>query len=673
MANYRPKTDKEKKMMEKYEEQKADAKLYFLNCIKPRLDRSYKLYISDNRDRAAELKRLGQTWKSNVAIPYVHSVVETLKPRILDARPDLTVQGRNQDAQIKAPRVQSLLDYTWEKTGADDVSELVVSSALIMGDGFMQVSWKKDVRKNKFLQSNDLLKKKLVWKEREQVFYDAPFLEWVDNYGLWYDWHNIDHNSKQYWFKRLILTKGEIERRYSLADKNKIELACKTDTGCLTDYASIRTEVKKQHESILNGSDMYGASGAGTDIYKNTPINRHEVFEWWRPFDDKYAVMVNDIPILKNSYIPIPYDFKEVPFIQIPYLKIPGEYEGIGIPMLLENPQIMLNTVKNQRLDASNLSIHKQWIVNPLANINKKELSPRPMGIIYSNDPNGAREVTMSDIKPSSYKEEEMLKGDMRFTVGVDDASMAVGGGANSATETRHLRESTLERVRLFVNHLGSGYSVVLRYWLSMYRQFFTNDMIIRIAGKDGNEQFPLISKDDIIGDFDFKSTVLPSIAGMNDVKKKQDMDLLQLLLPLEFLDKEKVVGKVLYDWNWNIESLKKSQEEMMPQEGMVPGMEGGQQGQPPQPGAGQPVMPSPEIAKKALELLGTSAYSELSSPVNLAQRGVVTVPPTVEGVKEGGANPRGMNRAKINTNIPQKAGNGISAQISNQANNIQR
>lgn len=183
----------------------------------------------------------------------------------------------------------------------------------------------------------------------------------------------------------------------------------------------------------------------------------YEVFEWWRPYEDAYAVMVGGsyVPIFKDAVMPIPYDFKEAPFIEVPYVKMPNEFEGYGIPMILENPQLMLNMIKNQRLDAATLSIHKMWIVNPLANINKDELVTRPFGIIYSIDPNGVREVQFSDIKASAYKEEDLLKGDMRYSSGVDDFSMGAGGASSSATEVRHLRESTLERVRLFVNHLG--------------------------------------------------------------------------------------------------------------------------------------------------------------------------------------------------------------------------
>ena len=656
---------KEEALVNLFRIQRDDAKLYFEQCIKPRLDRSYKLYIADNSDRAKEIKK----WQANVSVPYVQAVVETLKPRILDARPEFTVQGRNADDQMKSPKLQQLLDYTWEKAHADTVAEDVTSSALIYGMGYMQVSWKKDERELKFLKTKDINNKKYEWKKEKKIFYDAPTLEWVDNYSLWYDWHNIKESSKQYWFKRLVLSENEINRRYSMADKKKLKMAINAGNGDVTDYAAVRTQVKKEHEGIAKGADhnQSGSNNIGADRYQNTDMKLHEVFEWVRPFDDKYAVMVNDVPILKGGEIPIPYNFKETMFIGVPYLKVPGEYEGYGLPMILENPQIMLNMIKNQRLDAVTLSIHKMWVINPLANINKDELVARPFGIIYSTDPNGAREVQMSDVNSSAYKEDEALKGDMRYASGVDDFSMGGGGGGASATEVRHLRESTLERVRLFVNHLGEGYSKVMRYWISMYDQFYSEAMIIRIVGDDGKEIFPIVEKDDLLGEFDYKAAVIPSIAGQSDVKKKQDMDLYQLLSPQPFVDPEKLTSKMLHDWNWDFESIKKGEQPPLPEEGLAslaPESDGS---------VGTDQIPE-SISQKALALLGDSSIepgsplAELSTPVNLLESGAM--PPTPRGI----GNSRGLNRGgKVNTNFPLNNTTNPEAQLQNQAGNIQR
>jgi hypothetical protein len=692
---------KEVEMRKIFDAQLEDARQYFLNVIKPRLDLSYKLYVSYKGDRQKEIQR----WQANVFVPYVQAVVETLMPRILDARPEFTVKGRSEEDHAKAEKQQQLVDYFWEMSKMDMVSEDFVKASLVYGTGFLQVSWKKDVRRLKFLSTKDFSSKKQKWEEKERVFYDAPYCEWIDNYSLWYDWHNTDRRSKQYWFKRLVLTEHEIRRRYPSADERKLAMAFESDGGDIVDYAAVRQMTKETNDKVSKNRSVT-MSGIGDDKYRNTAeMKMYEVFEWWRPFEDKYAVIVGGsrVPIFKGGCIPIPFDFKEAPFVEATYMKIPGEFEGVGIPIILENPQIMLNLIKNQRLDAATLSIHRMWIVNPLANVNREDLIARPFGIIYSIDPQGVREVQFSDIKSSAYREEEMLKSDMRYSSGVDDFSMGAGGGASSATEVRHLRESTLERVRLFVNHLGDAYSDVMRFWLDMSRQFFTKQMTIRVVGDNGALLFPIIEKDDLMGRFDYRASVLPSIAGQSDIKKKQDMDLFQLLINLPFVDIRKLTARVISEWGWSLDSIEKSEEEMAAeQQGGMPGeegMEGGEGGMPPElaammgggapggaPGGGMPqeIPPGTQnipagVLEEALAMLrrpgetsaGQSPFAELSRPVNLLQQ--PGIPPTAKGVPRD-HNLRGHNRGgKVNTNIPVNNNYSTESQLLNRAFNIQR
>lgn len=729
-ADYGP---KEIELQRLFRLQRDDARNYFLTVIKPRLDRSYKLYIAYGGDRQREIKK----WQSNVQIPYVQAAVETMVPRIVDARPEFSVRGRNADDQMKAEKQEELGDYFWEVAGMDATNEDFVRATLIYGTGFLQVSWKKDVRKLKYLKTKDVASKKYVWEEKEKTYFDGPMCEWVDNYNLWYDWHNTSRKTKQFWFKRFVLTEAEIKRRYPMADKERLALALASPGGDLIDYAAIRQQVRTTnlYTTKSSASEMFSASGTvyGTDKYLSTQddtMKMYEVFEWWRPFDDSYSVIVGGsyVPIFKDGAMPIPFDFKESPFIEAQYLKIPGEFEGYGLPLILESPQIMLNLVKNQRLDAATLSIHKMWIVNPLANINKDELVTRPFGIIYSIDPNGVREIQFSDIKMSAYKEEELLKNDMQYASGVDDFSMGVGGGSSSATEVRHLRESTLERVRMFVNHLGDAYADVLRYWMDMTRQLFSEQMTIRIIGEDGTQQFPLIEKDDLMGFYDYRATVLPSIAGQDEVKKKQDMDLYQLLINLPFIDPQKLTTRVIQDWGWSLDGITKPEEQAAEQQidpatgqpvaqdpnaapaGAPPGMPPGM------PPAGAPQMPPPPgmpptgapagaggpgfdgmggpglIPRSSLrhvishlrrpgETFGSqgSNFGQFSMPVNLLNNS--GVPPTVKGVgqpkKEAYKIPNiaGANRTgKVNTNIASKNKNAsVGSSILNRTFNIQR
>ncbi|MFA5445152.1 MAG: hypothetical protein WC262_09315 [Bacteroidales bacterium] len=702
-----------------------DAKNFFTTITKPRLDRSYKLYIAYGGDRQKEIK----SWQSNVQIPYVQAAVETLVPRIIDARPDFTVLGRNADDQMKAEKQQELMNYFWEVANMDATNEDFVRSILIYGLGFLQVSWKRDVRKLKFLKTQDVSSRKYKWEEKEKAFFDGPMCEWVDNYNLWYDWHNTERRNKQYWFKRLVLTEAQILRRYPNADKERLELALAAPGGDLTDYAAIRQQVRTTNLYTTKSSTAQSLSSMGavygTDKYYNSQedfMKMYEVFEWWRPFDDAYSVIVGGsyVPIFKGGSMPNPFDFKEAPFIDASYLRIPGEFEGYGLPLILESPQIMLNLVKNQRLDSATLSIHKMWVVNPLANINKDELVTRPFGIIYSIDPNGVREIQFSDIKASAYKEEELLKNDMQYASGVDDFSMGVNSGSNSATEVRHLRESTLERVRMFVNHLGDAYADVLRYWMDMTRQLFTKDMTIRIIGEDGKEMFPLIQSDDLRGMYDYRATVLPSLAGQDEVKKKQDMDLFQLLINLPFVDPQKLTSKVITSWGWNLEGISKLESDgtatdpnaAQDPNAMIAQAMGGQPGAPAAPdalaqaGAPQPAPQAGGIPQgmggpgysgliprsslhsvvKHLRSSGESfgsqnPFSELASPVNLLNMGAT--PPTAAGVAPDSKamdkfvvpNMSGANRTPgsvVNTDVPLRQTTSTQSNILNRAFSIQ-
>ncbi len=94
----------EVELMKTFYLQMNDARQNFLYNIKPRLDRAYKLYVGYTGDRQLQIKK----WQANIFVPYVQAVVETLMPRVLDARPDFTVQGRTADDQLKSEKQQQL-------------------------------------------------------------------------------------------------------------------------------------------------------------------------------------------------------------------------------------------------------------------------------------------------------------------------------------------------------------------------------------------------------------------------------------------------------------------------------------------------------------------------------------------------------------------------------------
>jgi len=236
-----------------------------------------------------------------------------------------------------------------------------------------------------------------------------------------------------------------------------------------------------------------------------------------------------------------------------------------------------------------------------------------------------------------------------------------------------------------------------------MSRQLMTKEMTIRVIGEDGEALYPLIEPDDLEGNFDYKASVLPSIAGQQDVNKKQAMDLYQLLMQFPpdatGVDPRKLTSRLVSNWNWSIDSISATKESEGPQQPQAPGEQGGAapEGVPPeilqaiqaQQSGEQPAEETEGslfrgkfiprgVMKEAMALLrkpgeGASggAFSEASSPINLLQGG--GIPPTAPGINSGG-NLRGLNRSgKVNTNISQGNNASTESALLNRSFNIQR
>jgi hypothetical protein len=300
------------------------------------------------------------------------------------------------------------------------------------------------------------------------------------------------------------------------------------------------------------------------------------------------------------------------------------------------------------------------WRVNPNAGIDKRQLQVRPFGIIWTQDPNGVAPVEFSDVKPSAYTEETLLKQDMAYATGIDDASRGVQSGG-SATEVRHLREATLERLRLFINHLGEGFSTMFRLWISDWRQFMTKEVHVRIVGKDGVVSYPVIQKGDLDGSFDFRAMVTPSIAGKNDVERKQVMDMLQLLMPLSqqgIIPVESLLNWALKAFNVSLDTFKSQVQAEGEQE--VPTIPPGSdleaflgEEAPQSLDMGQVNAVMAKMGLPPMQQGGQNAFNALNRPVSLDGK---SMPPAAPDT----TNPRGLSRgpgAKVNTALPANTG----------------
>ena len=510
-----------------------ESKDYFRAYRKPKLDQCYKNFRGYGGDRLAELKKIGgDDWMSNMFVPMTASHIRTIHPRTVDAKPELKVDGRTSEDQKKAIYVQAILDYVWEKANMESKMRDFVWQALVYGTTVGKVLCKTEmlIKTDTVINEDDLTIEDV--EERKELYNDPDF-EVIDIYNFYPDPYATSIDDARYVCQRYLLTKEQILSTYS--GLINVEYLGK-DGGDITDDTMVRKDIITQTK---DGS----AGGSGQQQAAESTL--FEVCEYWEK--NRFVLMVGDV-IVKEGKNPLTPGF--LPFTVVTYEKLPFEFYGIGIAEQLEQPQQTLNVIRNQRVDNVTLSIQKMFIANPYALISKKDLVSRPFGLIRTSDINAIKSVDIPPMSESAYREDALALDAGRMATGIDDWSRGEQGPASTtATAVTTQKESTLERIKLFISQLESDcYQKLMRYWVSMAHDLYENKTLERVTDngvdietetiekgidrpvtirnpKEDIKTF--VSKDDLMGYFDFRALSMSTLAATKELKLKRILDVM--------------------------------------------------------------------------------------------------------------------------------------------------
>lgn len=640
------KTEDEQKTFNKVMRRFEDAKQQWVYLNRDRYDQFYKNFRDYGEDRMQSLKKLGgQSWMSNLFVPLTASHVRALQPRVIESRPEMRVLGRSKADHAKAQKVQTVLEYIWDKSNIDSELRKLVWTALVYGTTFGKVIWSQK-RRAQYQPDYDksVEDPKLI---EDSLYYDDPDFQAVDAYDLYPDPTATSMENMRFLCQRYVMTKEEIVKTW-LNLKNLEFVSAGGDTA---DYKSIRREVPRTKFADRRKNATASSTGdGGTLSSKNAAIGNelYEVIEYWE--DDRLVVIANRV-IIKD--IPNPYPTKEIPYVRLVYEELPFEMYGVGVVEQIEQVQYGLNTIRNQRIDNVTMAIHKMFIVNPLALVDENDLTTRPFGIIRTPDPNAVKPVEFGDIKQSAYNEDSLMVETAKFATGIDDFSRGIGGPASlTATAVTAQKESTSDRVKNFVRNMETEvFSKTMRLWISYIQAFYPTKKISRINDdKDGMDEvevldvevrseengeiaFPVIEKDDVKGFFDFRVASNSTVAGTQDLKLKKVLELMDRAISggmnpatgEQIIDLRALWGDVLIAYGYDPSTLLVQKEE--PQ---APG----DISQGPQLPAG---VDSSDAAMKLLGLFGSGPESGLNAPEGgsgQSRPGGVTPPPQLPALK---------------------------------------
>jgi len=491
-----------------------------LNHLRQKLD-NYRNHRHKNYDeKFIEAYRLYKTyrdhklhlWQTNIFLPYVFSMIETVLPRVVM----YLWQG---DTLVKAhPR------------GFEDIPDAEVV------DNLMQ--WQIDTQiPNMFLESVEFLKSclihgtglaKLTWnvyKDHPEFinldvfdFYPQPFKKYISEMDGLFHIFDMPLDMLQ---RRMRFNQG-----YQNIDKLRN-----------TSMTSIDESSKKERDAEVGKIQNYETGRAMCLIY-----------QYWGKLPVQETIYVNSpglsydtekeflVEIGNRNHIirrvPNPYINGIKPFIAAKdYIDL-NEFYGIGEITPIKDLQIEGNELENNIMDDLKIRINQMWKVSTTAGIDLANLMSYPGNVILADDINGIQELRHSDIPTSAFKQQENIPQQIGNAAGVHDYSK--GANAPGMTDTvggiNSLIEEANQRFAFKIKILQmSAIKEIATTLFILDKQFIKGiEIPVRLEGGRG-QRWMMIQPDNLKGMYDFKP-VSVALVGNRLAKQNTMLRLLEVL-----------------------------------------------------------------------------------------------------------------------------------------------
>jgi hypothetical protein len=472
--------------------------------------------------------------KSNLYIPYLFGIVETVVPRITNTlfnkKPFLKpLPNEPQDIE-GAEANEVLMDYQMEKTDFEEKITDTVKQSAIYGSSVVKVFWDKQAEtiveeQPRSLESLIDLYKTIGMGEdisstidvkKEITIYEGPNIELCDKFDIY----------KDPYAERIEDSRYVIHETTKPTDYVKDKI----DRGIWELPEGVKWEdIDKSANN--NGDDVYSPirrqSNIGMATEPTSSKGMIRVMEYWEK--NKLVVLLNETHIVRNTENP--FHHKQLPFVEMADTKVPKESEGIGEIEPNIHLQAELNTNRNQRIEnvkmaINNMTAYVQGRVDP------EDLVSRPNGTIPVENIDDIRKALMpiqtGTVNPAAYTEEDRIKMDMQETSGITKYLRGIQPtGSATATEITSLQNEANVRIKQKLRNAVRALEKIGDLWLKLNQQYMTQTQYIRISN-DRKDQLNFVqpvqyggNADEVMGkvNYSFLNVAPEDIAGQYDMR----------------------------------------------------------------------------------------------------------------------------------------------------------
>ena len=407
-------------------------------------------------------------YKSDLVTNYIFSIVETIRPIMLDNDPKFQALPRQPEGMQFANDIQEAFDYEWDRDSMSNKLYRELISMLVIGNVVWFIAWDNHKKQITAIPVNAF-----------NVFPD-PLATSVDDaeYIIYASYKNVYRLKQQFPHRADELVGGDIqydELVYENSKDTRVDDQVLILEVWTTDYDSF----EEDDEGNVKPKYPHGR------VITLAP---------------ELGIVLGDRPAPYRS------DAFRFPFVVMKDYDIPGKFWGEGEVAQLLSPQKYMNELNNSILDNAKATANMPWIVDKNAGIPRGQITNRPGLILRKNPGTEVRREQPPTMPNYVINAVETYKGDMEQISGIFNS---VKGNSETGVYTAQgilaLQEAGQARVRLKVKLMEDALGRVATMWFERMRQFWTENRWIRTVKPDGTYDVREFKRDVLSYEYDIK------------------------------------------------------------------------------------------------------------------------------------------------------------------------
>lgn len=409
-------------------------------------------------------------YKSDFVANYIFSIVETIRPIMLDNDPKFQVMPRQPEGMQFSNDLQEAMLYEWDRESMNLKLYRELINTLVTGNSIFYISWDSEDKNVKAIPVSPY------------KFFTDPLATSLEDaeYVIYADYFNAEVIRRKFPEKAEKLVGSSVNHSEIVNDNDR--------NGRVDNQILILEVYTRDYE---NEDREVGNLKISKSLYPN----------------GRMLIIAPELGLILEDK-ENPYKESVFPFVIMKDYDIPGKFWGEGEVSQLLSPQKHMNELNNAVVDNAKATANMPWIVDKNSGIATGQITSRPGLIIRKNPGSEVRRDQAPSMPHYVINAIDTYKQDMSEISGIFNS---VKGNSETGVYTAQgilaLQEAGQSRIRLKVKLMEECLGKLATRFYHRMKQYWKEDRWIGITKHDGSYDLKKFTSSSLKFDYDIKIT----------------------------------------------------------------------------------------------------------------------------------------------------------------------